>query len=70
MESPQKPPVSVQPVELTGKRWKLCILIGVPLMLAGLPALLVGASKLATVLLALGLLATLAGKIGAWWYHR
>lgn len=73
----------VQPIERTGKAWKLMILVGWLLMLGGIAVFLLlphwargeftmaqGIIGLGSVLaVVVGLILLVLGKAGAWWYH-
>ncbi len=69
---------TVQTIEATGKLWKLCILLGIVLLLIGVIAIVLSFDVdsvswlqwVARGLFLLGLLLYIAGRIGKWWYHE
>lgn len=61
----------VQPIEQTGKRWKISILLGCISMFVSIPLFFVGIpySGIGILLLLIGFILYVTGRVGAWWYH-
>ncbi len=67
-------PIAAQTIEATGKRWKLLQVGGVILISLGVCGLCSDASSSSTaapvaLTLLAGLVLTVWGRVGAWWYH-
>lgn len=60
-----------QTIELTGKKFKKNLLIGVALILVAWPAgYFLGSGTITLTLLIIGVVVILATKISIWWHHH
>ena len=72
----QVDPVEVQTIEKTSKRWKKMQLIGVGLCVLGIAAFVTSSSleessapEVGSLMLVIGIIVFIYGRIAAWWHH-
>jgi len=59
----------VQTIELTGKHWKVMMLLGALSNVAGCATCAAGKVEFSVLCWAIGLVLVLGSKIGTWWHH-
>lgn len=58
---------AVQTIQATSKKWKVIKLVSFVMMFSAIPFCFVGAVVFGVILFAVGLTATIAASLGAWW---